>query len=99
MEQQKNKGSKMKAKKPGKTTVKITSKKASLTNVELVVEMMEFSKFGAMSQIFIMEAIRKESERVAATKPEQYSKEQWAFISVEAWIGVAAEISKKIKTR
>jgi hypothetical protein len=89
----------MKSKKPGKTTVKIASKKTNLTNTELIVEMMEYSNFGALSQLFIMEAIRKEAERVAATKPEQYDQEKWAMISVPAWIGVAKEIAKKINTR
>ena len=89
----------MKAKKPGKTTVKIAAKKASLTNTELLVEMMEFSNFGALSQVFIMAAIRKEADRVAATKPEQYDAEKWFMVSVPAWIGVAKEISKRIKTR
>jgi hypothetical protein len=89
----------MKSKKPGKTTVKISAKKTNLTNTELIVEMMEYSNFGALSQLFIMEAIRKEAERVAATKPEQYDVEKWFMISVPAWIGVAKEISKRIKTR
>lgn len=89
----------MKSKKPIKTTVIRGSKKASLTNTELVVEMMEYSNFGALSQLFIMEAIRKEADRIAATKPEQYDKEQWDYISVEVWIAVANEISKKIKNR
>lgn len=74
-------------------------KEKRLNNVHFIKRMMEFSRYGALSQVFILEAIRKEAERVAATKVEQYDKNAWFMISVEGWIGVAKEIAEQFKKR
>jgi hypothetical protein len=66
------------------------------TNVEFVTNMMEFSKYGALSQIFILEAIRNWSELVAKGDPAKLDS---PMISGQAWVGVAKEIQQKIQDR
>ena len=58
-----------------------------MTNIELVTDMMNFSKAGGLKQAFILEAIRIYSEQTLAAEP-------WVnttFISQEAWQQCAKE--------
>lgn len=71
--------------------------KKPITNVDLVKDIMEFSEFGAMAQIFVMDALHKMSKRVAESKVEDYPED--GFINPEAWIGVAKEIQTKLNSR
>jgi hypothetical protein len=57
---------------------------------------MEFSDYGPIVQVFIMDAIRKQAEGVAAIDPNTVDKSKWTFISFEAWQGVAREIKRKL---
>ena len=68
------------------------------TNVELVTEMMEFSRFGALSQLFIIEAIGQYSGMVINSPPEALDGMK-GFINPEAWRGVAKEIASKLEAR
>lgn len=69
-----------------------------MTNVEFVTELMEFSRYGAMAQLFVMEALRRYSNTIANASPEQF--EQWnGLISAEAWQAIAEEIAQKIDQR
>lgn len=68
-----------------------------LDNVEFVTEMMEHSKFGPLAQAFVIEAISRYAEQVAASKPENYG--QTSFFSPESWIGVGKEIAEKMDAR
>lgn len=68
-----------------------------LTNVELVTKMMEFSNFGALSQLFIIEAIGQFADKVSKLSPKDIPNN--CFISPEAWIGVAKEIKEQIDNR
>lgn len=63
------------------------------TNTEFVTELMTYSDHGALSQIFIIDAIRKHAERVAAADPTTIDSD---FISGERWVGVAREIKRKL---
>lgn len=63
-------------------------------NVELVTAMMEFSRFGALAQGFIIEAITRYAKLVSTSSPEHYG--QGSVVSPEAWIGVAKEIKTKM---
>jgi hypothetical protein len=63
------------------------------TNTEFVAELMEFSEFGAMSQLFIVNAIQSAAESVASTDPT--TLDDSGPISPTAWIGVAKEILVK----
>lgn len=69
-----------------------------MTNVEFVTDLMEFSKFGGVAQVFVIDALAKFSKRVAEAAPEEFS-DMGGFISGEAWQGVAREIQQKIEAR
>ena len=66
------------------------------TNVEFVTRMMEFSNYGPLAQLFILEAIRNWSELVAKADPVKVDS---PMISGQAWIGVAREIKEKMEAR
>lgn len=63
-------------------------------NVELVTAMMEFSKFGALAQALIVEAITRYATQVSNCAPEQFGPN--SIVAPEAWIGVAKEIKTKM---
>lgn len=65
------------------------------TNIEFIVDAMEFSAYGALSQAFIMEAVSKYANVVAASKPEDFPKS--GFIQPEVWISVGKEIQAKLR--
>jgi hypothetical protein len=66
------------------------------TNVEFVTNMMEFSKYGPLAQLFILEAIRNWSELVAKADPVKVDS---PMISGKAWVGVAREINENMESR
>ena len=68
------------------------------TNVEFVTELMEFSRFGAMAQLFVMQALDEFSHAVAVAPPETF-RDTAHFINPELWQGVAREITQKIDQR
>lgn len=69
-----------------------------LTNVEVVTSIMEFSDFGALAQVFVMDALHKQARATADAPPESFEGEAWAhsFMTPEAWQGVAREIAGKL---
>jgi hypothetical protein len=71
--------------------------KEHLTNIEFVTEIMDFSRYGGIAQMFVIDALLKQSESVAKSKPEDYPKNM--IVHPESWIGVAKEISQKLKDR
>jgi hypothetical protein len=71
-------------------------KKKPLTNVQKLREIMEFSNYGALAQMFIIDAIYKVADTVSKTDPNNYDREKWCFISPEDWVGVANEIKQKL---
>lgn len=70
---------------------------APLSNVEFVAELMEYSPYGALVQVFIIEAIRFYSTSVMESEPREPNPE--SFISQEDWRGIAADISNKFIER
>lgn len=71
--------------------------KTATTNVELVTQLMEHSHYGALAQIFIVDAITKQAERVAAMSDEQVAKlDAESATNMYAWRGVAREIKGKM---
>ena len=60
------------------------------TNEQIVMGIMRYSRHGALSQLFVMDALYKFSKLVAESKPKDYGKNP--FVHPEAWIGVAKEI-------
>lgn len=71
-----------------------------LDNIEFVADIMTFSSFGPMAQLFIMDSIIKAADIVAEMDPVELEKSgKWTFISPGAWVGVAREIKRKMAER
>lgn len=67
-----------------------------LNNEEFLANLMLFSPYGALCQVFLIEAIRYYAERVAATDPTPNDK---AAIDPVVWQGIAKDVSEKIKLK
>jgi hypothetical protein len=73
---------------------RIVTEKTVKTNEEFLGELMMFSKYGQLTQIFIIEAIRNYASSILATpKP---TEEGTGFISPIAWHGCAEEVLEKL---
>lgn len=66
-----------------------------MTNIEVVEDIMSFSKFGALSQIFVMDAIMKCAEMTSKVDPA--TMPEHGLINNHAWVGVAKEILGKLQ--
>ena len=70
------------------------------TNEELIIDLINFSPYGALSQVFIIDAIRKlcnhviENEQKLLIEDQQNNKT--SFISIPAWIGTAKDIKARM---
>jgi len=71
--------------------------KKNKTNVQIVKGIMENSQYGALSQLFVMDALHKFSKSVSESSEKDYPKN--GFISAQAWIGVAKEINDKLNNK
>lgn len=67
------------------------------TNIEFLTEMMEFSRCGALAQVFVMEAVRRYAKQVAEYTPEQVAAIDNGFMSGQVWQKVAKEINGKME--
>lgn len=70
-----------------------------MTNVECVTDIMEFSRFGALAQAFVMDVLSKHARQVAET-PIEALREAFGenpMIGADAWQGVAKEIHTKLE--
>lgn len=72
--------------------------KRAKTNVELVKEMMEFSPYGAMSQMFIIDAITKHAEAAATLTDEEVKQMQDRnnMICMTTWRNVGKDIKARM---
>lgn len=68
------------------------------TNIEKITGIMEYSKFGALAQMFVMDAVSKFANLVANTPIEELESMRNGLISPEGWRGVAAEIAEKLRS-
>jgi hypothetical protein len=66
------------------------------TNVEVITEIMEFSRYGALAQMFVMDALSKQARAVADAPPEAFEGDGWKLVNPQAWRGVAREIAGKL---
>ncbi|MGM3411942.1 hypothetical protein [Ralstonia holmesii] len=68
------------------------------TNIEFVRELMDFSRFGPLAQMFVIDALSKWSDKIANTPVEELHKafDGNLLIGAEAWQGVAREIKDKL---
>lgn len=71
-------------------------KKKPQTNLEFVSQLMRFSQFGAMAQVFVIQALDQYSKAVAESDPKEFDNQ---LIHAEVWQGVAKEIQGKLKER
>lgn len=63
------------------------------TNVQFLVDAMDFSRYGPLAQAFVLEAMRRYADQVAKADPAIFDN---AFIAGEAWVGVAKELQFKL---
>lgn len=68
-----------------------------MTNVEAVTELMEFSRYGALAQAFVMDALAKHSQAVADADLAALASMEGGLVSPAAWQGVAREIAEKLE--
>lgn len=64
------------------------------TNTEFVTELMEYSPYGALVQVFILTALESFSKVVIEEPPLDHP-----LISGEAWKGVAQDVLQKLHAR
>lgn len=67
------------------------------TNLDLITEIMTFSRYGALSQAFVIDALTKHANRVAEATAEELAPMQNGLVSAEAWQGVAIEIKTALE--
>jgi len=71
-------------------------KKEPETNIEFLNNLMEYSKTGALMQLFVMTAIEKYGAMIEACDEEDWNTN---FISLEGWKCCAVEIREKLAAR
>lgn len=77
-----------------------------MTNEDLILKAMNHSKYGALSQAFVMQALEAQCDAVIEQK-EELIKEQEEnikngkipFINIHSWIGIAEETKELFKKR
>jgi hypothetical protein len=69
------------------------------TNTEFVTELMEYSKHGALMQLFIIDALIKHSDRVVEHEAEVLQVMENSMIHGPAWVGCAKELKKALENR
>jgi hypothetical protein len=75
----------------------VVSSTKHMTNTEAIVEIMECSNFGALAQIFLLDALTRQGKAVAELPGEALPSMRNGFCSPEEWQGVAREISRKVE--
>ncbi len=65
------------------------------TNTELVDDLMSYSRFGAMAQVFIIEAIRSYSSRIVENGEPEDNKS--LFISPVLWYNIAKDVLDRVE--
>lgn len=63
------------------------------TNAQVVRDLMENSKHGALAQMFVIDALTKHAEMVSEADPKLFVN---SLVHPQAWIGVATEIKQKL---
>lgn len=70
--------------------------KRPMTNIEKVTHIMTYSNYGALSQMFVMDALHQWSRIISNAPPERLDN---GFVHAEAWIGVAKEIQEVLRSQ
>ena len=66
------------------------------TNIEMLEQIMTFSRYGALVQIFVMFAVEIYCDDVLSQTPEEINEKLKGAVPVDRWKGVAAEIKQKL---
>ncbi len=66
------------------------------TNIQIVTDIMNNSKYGVLAQVFVIDALVKFSKLVIDASPEQIKSFENSIVNAEAWQGVAKEIDGKL---
>jgi hypothetical protein len=69
--------------------------KRPMSNIEKIHHIMSYSRYGALAQMFVMDALHKWTDIISKASPEQIDN---GFIDGEAWIGVAREIQAALQS-
>lgn len=67
------------------------------SNQEFLADLMNFSRFGPLAEVFIMEAVRLQAKEVAAQDPAK--ADQNTMLSPHLWVNVARDISARFEER
>ena len=77
-----------------------------MTNKDLILKVMNHSKYGALSQAFVMQALEAQCDAVIKNKEELIKEQEenikngkMPFINIHSWIGVAEETKKIFEER
>jgi hypothetical protein len=68
-----------------------------MTNLECLTNIMTFSRYGALAQAFVMDALSRHAASIAAMPPDELQQKLNPMVSAQAWQGVASEINKKLE--
>ncbi|WP_186140887.1 hypothetical protein [Burkholderia gladioli] len=70
-----------------------------MTNLECLTQIMTFSRYGALAQAFVMDALSKHAEHIAQMPLEQLEENfgNPPMIGANAWQFVAQEIHEKLQ--
>ncbi|KVU26579.1 hypothetical protein WK66_11260 [Burkholderia ubonensis] len=70
-----------------------------MTSIECLTDLMTFSRYGALAQAFVMDALSKHPARIARTPLEELNEQfgDQPMVNATAWHGVAQEIHKKLE--
>lgn len=63
-----------------------------ITNTQLIEKFMEYSDYGALSQVFVMEALDRYAKEVRETDETEWPENH--IINFHAWQGCAAEFQE-----
>lgn len=63
------------------------------TNEQAIRNIMNYSNYGALAQIFVVDALLKQATAVANMNPEDVKS---GLVNGAAWVGVAKEIRDKL---
>lgn len=70
-----------------------------MTNLECLTELMTVSRYGALAQAFVMDALGKHAAHIARMPLEELAQKfgDRPMVSAQAWHGVANEIHDKLE--
>lgn len=74
-----------------------------LTNEDLIKNLMNFSPYGVLGQMFIMQAIREyarevidNGDEIIKNEEEMMAKGEIPMFSQKAWVGVAKDVAERM---